>query len=763
VTATGAVLGTPSYMAPEQAEGKATVGPAADVYALGAILYECLTGRPPFKAAFALDTLRQVLEEEPVAVRALQPGVPRDLETICHKCLEKDPARRYATAAALADDLCAHLDGRPIAARPVGRGERAWRWCRRNPVGAALVAALAAGVLASTGLTLWALGERDRARAAEQDAVAEAHRAVRAEADAVREKNRAVRAEADTGAFSTFLVDHVLAAARPVHVQKGLGINVTVADALAHAEPFLAQVFAGQPRAEATARHALGVTWRQLNRYAQAEDHLRRALDLRERALGADADDTLTTRHSLGVLLNEAGKLPEAITVLEEVTTQRTRKGGTDHASTLASLRSLGAAYLDAGRFAAAARALEQVRERGAASVGVEHPTVVQATFALAAAYERLGRADEGAKLVRAQRERLATHLGPAYTPTPEAELVRSGEVVRAGRFDEAIAVVTRVHDTYLAERGPNHRDTLTAARCLALAYSLAGRQAPAIPLFEHALEHYGRLLGPNHAETLVILNGLGTAYWKAKQPDKAIPLFMEELRRRRAVSGDDDPNVVRTAFNIAVNCREGGQLDEAVRLYDEWLPRQLAQFGWDHSLTALRVSQAVLAYERTGRITRALALARDLLAGQRAPTADRQRFADALESLGGLLLRTGQAAEAEGLLRERLALGERESGAVKAWGSARGRSLLGAALAAQHKYAEAEPHLLAAYAFMKQRAAAKGAAPPPPGALANIPEALERIIQLYESWEKPDEAAKWRRERDALQPPPATPKQAQP
>jgi tetratricopeptide (TPR) repeat protein/tRNA A-37 threonylcarbamoyl transferase component Bud32 len=154
LTETGMIVGTVQYMAPEQADGK-TIGPSADIYALGAVLYEMLTGRPPLLGHSPLATLEMLRNQEPISLCRLQPSLPRELDTICMKCLEKDPARRYASAAALADDLDRFLAGEPIHAQPMGRVERTVRWCRRKPALAGLWASLVVLFVGVLSVAFW--------------------------------------------------------------------------------------------------------------------------------------------------------------------------------------------------------------------------------------------------------------------------------------------------------------------------------------------------------------------------------------------------------------------------------------------------------------------------------------------------------------------------------------------------------------------------------------------------------------------------------
>jgi len=209
MTATGQILGTPGYMPPEQASGNTTaVVETADIYSLGAILYCLLVGRPPFQAPTLMETLMQVMHQEPVPPRDFDPSIPRDLETIVLKCLQKDRDKRYPSATELVEELGRYLRGEPIAARPVGRLEIAWRWCARNPVVASLITFAALLLLVGTIVSSifavqahQAAGEANQARLkadqSAKEAKEEAHRAELARAAQARSE-AAAKVERDS-------------------------------------------------------------------------------------------------------------------------------------------------------------------------------------------------------------------------------------------------------------------------------------------------------------------------------------------------------------------------------------------------------------------------------------------------------------------------------------------------------------------------------------------------------------------------------------
>jgi len=488
LTGSGQIVGTPSYMPPEQAGGQwGEVGPAADVYALGATLYALVTGRPPFQAATTMDTLLQVLGDEPVPPRRLNPSVPRDLETICLKCLEKEPARRYRRAAALGEDLRRFLAAEPIMARPAEPAERLWRWCQRNP----LVAAQAGGI----ALTM-VLGT-----------VVATYFAIRA----TRGERLALQSAAEARAVLTFLRTKVLAAARPEDQDGGLGIKATVREAVDAAEADIRQSFSDQPTVEASIRSTLGSSYLYLGLPKRAIRQDERALELRQQFLGVDHPDTLQSMTALARSYYEAGRIADSLSLSERVLTRSERQLGPNDPETLAAMNNLATAYQATGRFADALALFERRLNR-LTRIRPDHIDTLIAMDNLAGAYRDAGRIADALRLHEETLKRFKAQLGPDHPDTLVAMNNLALAYKDVGQFNKALPLYEETLKLRRTRLGPSHLFTLQSMNNLAQAYRAVGRLGEALPLYEQALEGRQAQLGPDHPHTLQSMKVLAGA-----------------------------------------------------------------------------------------------------------------------------------------------------------------------------------------------------------------------------------------------------------
>jgi tetratricopeptide (TPR) repeat protein len=286
------------------------------------------------------------------------------------------------------------------------------------------------------------------------------------------------------------------------------------------------------------------------------------------------------------------------------------------------------------------------------------------------------------------------------------------------------------------AKLGPEHPHTLTSMYNLADGYYAARKLDLALPLFEETLKLQKAKLGLEHPHTLMTMNNLGRAYWSTKQLDKSIPLFEETLKLTEKKLGREHPDTLIAKLNLGVNFRDAGRFKEAIPLLEEAYRafRKHPSFGW--VVDVLRD-----AYANAGEIAKFTNLLQEHLAEARQSLPqDSPELPGLLAQIGLDLLKHKKWTEAEPLLRECLAIREKKQPDV--WTTFNARSLLGGALLGQKKYADAEPLLLAGYEGMKKREATI-----PPAGNTRIPEAINRLVQLYEAMGKSDEAAKWRKE----------------
>jgi tetratricopeptide (TPR) repeat protein len=626
----GTLVGTFEYMSPEQAEMNAFgVDTRSDIYALGVLLYELLTGTTPLEkgrlreAAFG-EIVRLIKEEEPprpsvrlstsgalakvAAARKTEPAklsklMRGELDWVVMRCLEKDRTRRYDTASALAKDVERYLRDEPVEARPPTVGYRFRKLARRNKVALTTAALVAAALLLGTVVSLWqavrANAERDRALAAEQQAGAE---------------------KASAQATLRFLLADVLEQAGP---HGGSNRNLTVRALLDTATDRLKGNTELPPLTEAAIRLTVGRIYWGLGEYKKAEDQLVRAYEIQRQHAGEDAPDTL------------------------------------------------------------------------------------DAAFYLAAVY-------------RTQND-----------------------------LTKAEPLSLRVLEGRRRLYGDDHRETLRAVDALAELYHYRGESARAAELYVPALEASRRAYGDRDQGTLRLMFALGMIYGFLGQTEKGEALLVSALKAQEAVLPDKHPDTQSTRTVLAGLLLRTNRLKEAEPLAKRAYEDRREALGEAPSLRFTSQATLIQVYLAQGRRADAAPLMRDLLENARRHQERMPGFA--LGSIGGVgyaLLRGGEFVEAESFLRVTLELAAKH-GPDGQRSAPWARAMLGASLLGQKKYQEAEPLLLKGYEGLRD---AKEKTPAYAYFLqVPLTETLERLVRLYEEWDKPDEAAKWRKELEAL------------
>jgi tetratricopeptide (TPR) repeat protein len=448
----GQLIGTLAYMSPEQAlADPLELDTRSDVYALGVILYELLAGKLPYTLSPKLhEAISTIREQDPAALGSVNRLYRGDIETVVAKAMEKDKARRYASAAGLAADLRRYLKDEPIMARPAGASYQLYKFARRNRALVAGVAAvfvvLVAGVVVSTR-------EAVRARAAERRANSEA---------------------AAAKAINDFLANDLLAQA-DAGKQAGPNSNpdpdLKVRTVLDRAAAKIAGKFNQQPEVEASIRETIGETYQSLGVYPEARKQLERALELRRKVLGVEDPQTLRTARYLGVVAMDQGKYAEAESIYSQTLEIERRVLGPEHPGMLESMTDLALDYMQEGKNAQAEALDSKTLDIERRVLGPEHPVTLLSMNNLANDYNSEGK--------NAQAEALAS---------------------------QTLDIERRV-------LGPEHPHTLLTMATLAIVYSSEGKYAQAEALDSQTLEIRRRVLGPEHSDTLSSMNNLANVY----------------------------------------------------------------------------------------------------------------------------------------------------------------------------------------------------------------------------------------------------------
>jgi serine/threonine protein kinase/tetratricopeptide (TPR) repeat protein len=542
----GQMIGTPAYMSPEQAEMSGLdIDTRSDVYALGVLLYELLTGTTPLEVKRLREVgyaeMQQLIREEEAPrpstrlsalgdaatvvagnrgldVKPFAQLLAGELDWVVMKALEKDRNRRYGTPASFAEDIDRYLRREAIVARPPSTVYKVKKFAQRNRAAVLTAVAVVAALLAGTAVATWQAVRATRAGAA----------AIAAAEDARRAKKDAEAREAETKAVLQFVENHVFAAARPGGQAGGQGYDVTLRKAVEAALPFVEKSFPQEPLIEARLRLTLGTSFAYLGDHCMAVEQFEAARALYARRRGPDHPDTLTSMSNLAVSYAALGRHADALKLGEETLALRRAKLGPDHSDTLASMNNLANNYQAVGRHADALKLCKETLALRKAKLGPDDPDTLTGMHNLAVSYAALGR---------------------------HADALKLGEETLALRK---------------AKLGPDHPETLMTMHNLANSYQALGRSADALKLHEETLAFQKAKLPPDHPETLSSMNSLAVSYEVLGRHADALKLREETLALRRAKLGSDHPDTCISMWAVAESLIQLERGAEALPVIDE-------------------------------------------------------------------------------------------------------------------------------------------------------------------------------------------------
>lgn len=567
---TSELVGTLPYMSPEQLRSEADIDGRADVYALGVILCEILTGRRPHNmVGLVIDAACDRVMQDPT-IDTEQTG--RELDAVIRRAIARDRDDRYPSAWEMRDDLLRHLDGRPVRAVGGGHAYRARKLIARNKTAAVLTGV--AVVLAIAGVTGVAY-QAARATTGWRQAELETERTAEALAQATAQQRRAT-------SVNKFMID-MLVSADP---EQTLGEQLTVVEMLDNASATLDRELQGFPESAAGVRMALSNTYRSLGRLEDALHHAERMVEICVTDLGEDHPLTSDARRTLALILTDFGRFEDAKVQLDLSAPVVEALGDPVESANLVGQY----AHIAHGS-GDHARSLElwsQSAEQLAQVRGENHKETLIALNNTAMALKDLGRLSEAENVMREVFERRITTFGPDHPQTLGSQDLLAGIIQKQGRDEEAAAMLEDVVEGRRRVLGPDHISTLASVGNLGATYLRLGRTEEAEPLVRAAYQGNLARFGEGHTKTLILAGNLAYLLEDLGRIDEAAALYRKTIETRKNSPGGLDPESWSTINNLAMLLMSNGDPEAAEPLFDELLAMCDAMLPEGHYYTAL-------------------------------------------------------------------------------------------------------------------------------------------------------------------------------